>query len=76
MGVPQRAHTVLGARDLQGSGGASAQFRSSHATEGGRFAWIRNLNTNKTEYQYQIRVYKRGTNTFIQSPDPAILNDN
>jgi hypothetical protein len=56
--------------------GASGQFTPSVVRPGGVIVHLHNANTDRTSYQYKIRVFKKGTNTSIESPDPAIVNDN
>ena len=53
------------------------QFHDRNVVANGKAVHLRNKNTNKEKYEYQIRVFKQGggPNDHIESTDPVIYND-
>ncbi len=61
----------------QNATGLHEQFSQRSVIANGRGVHIKNLNTNKSKYDYKLRVFKQGggANDCIDSTDPAIQND-
>ena len=61
----------------QSAPGLRDQFQDRNVVANGKAVHLKNRNTNKEKYEYQIRVFKQdgGPNDFIESTDPVIYND-
>jgi hypothetical protein len=51
------------------------QISAARVLANGKKVQVTDQNTNKETYLYRIRVYKKGTNEYIESKDPALYND-
>lgn len=59
----------------QSAPGLRDQFSAAAVSRDKSQVDVGNKNGNRQTYNYRIKVYKKGTDTSITSPDPSIIND-